>query len=75
MSITEIANDYINDMASNSELDRAEFLAEQCEFYSRNADHLSDCFTDTATWAEGEEFTKYELEAEIVRLVKDENNR
>ena len=60
-NITDIANDWINEQDVKIEDLRSGFRA--------NASHLSDCFSDTAEWANGETFTPSDLEAEIVRIV------
>ncbi|MDL2268033.1 hypothetical protein LJC46_08630 [Desulfovibrio sp. OttesenSCG-928-G15] len=70
-TLTTIANDYIDDTINQQALGRDAWLAAQRDLYRRNASHLSDCFADTAAYAEGESFTQAELEAEIVRIIMD----
>lgn len=69
--ITELAQEYIGEMFSNSELAYDEFLESQRNLYRKNASHLSDCFTDTASWVEGEGVIQVDLEAEIVRQIME----
>lgn len=67
--LTAIANDWLSNNFDNFDGDWDAYMADMQASFERNASRIGDCFVDTSSWSEGEEFSREELEREIVRIV------
>jgi hypothetical protein len=74
--IDELAENYIDNMIAESDMDADVFYRVQAGFYRKNESHISDCFTDTSYAVKDIPYAeKYELQSKlenrIVKLVKE----
>lgn len=68
-SIDDVAREWLQDHAMESNLCWREYIASLLQVFSENASNIEYCFDDTYSYCKCESFLREELESAIVRMV------